>query len=94
MEVIMYKQAAGVVAREVAGEHLLMPLHQTGVDLQKVYLLNETAQAVWELLAQARDLDALVAALAEEYEVDEEDLRKDVQELLDDLVQRGLVVQP
>ncbi|MEN6304321.1 MAG: PqqD family protein [Armatimonadia bacterium] len=71
-----------------------MPLHQTGVDLQKVYLLNETAQAVWELLAQARDLDALVAALAEEYEVDEEDLRKDVQELLDDLVQRGLVVQP
>lgn len=89
----MYKQAAGVVAREVAGEHLLIPLHQTGVNLQKVYLLNETAQAVWALLAQERELEDLARLLAEEYEAEEEELRGDVEALLAELVERGLVVE-
>lgn len=89
----MYAQTEGIVAREVAGEYLLIPIHQAGVDLQKVYLLNDTAQAVWRLLAEPRELDNLLTALAEEYAAGPEDLREDVQALLDDLVARGLVAQ-
>lgn len=50
---------------------------------REVYLLNETASRVWELCATPRTVEDLVAGLAEEYEVPEEDLRRALSEVLD-----------
>ncbi len=87
----IFRQAENVVARQIAGQFLLIPLHQTGVDVQKVYLLNETSAAVWAHLSQPRPLDELVALLSQEYEGPGDAITADVAELLDDLVSRGFV---
>jgi pyrroloquinoline quinone biosynthesis protein D len=68
---------------EVRDEHvLLVP--------EGVVRLNPTAAAVLELCDGERSLDEIVGALSERY--DGADLRDDVQGLVDDMTQRGLVV--
>jgi pyrroloquinoline quinone biosynthesis protein D len=68
---------------EVREEHqLLIP--------EGVVRLNPTAAQVLELCDGERSVDAIVGELAARY--DGADLRDDVQELVDAMAQRGLVV--
>jgi pyrroloquinoline quinone biosynthesis protein D len=68
---------------EVREEHLLLIP-------EGVVRLNPTAAEVLELCDGERSLDEVVDALGARY--DGADLRDDVQELIDAMVQRGLVV--
>lgn len=53
--------------------------------------LNPVAARIWDLLAEPIDEDGLVAALVAEFEVSEEDCRREVAALLAGLRERGLV---
>lgn len=54
--------------------------------------LSETADAVAQLCDGARSVPEIIGALAQEYEVDAEVLRADVQTCLESLAERGLIV--
>ncbi len=82
-----------VVARQIAGEHILVPITQTGADLQKVYLLNDTAAAIWELLAEPLTRGELVRALEEQYDAAEGSIPQEVEAFLQDLLQRDFVTE-
>jgi PqqD family protein of HPr-rel-A system len=58
---------------------------------REVHLLNDTAARIWELLASAQSVDALTAALGEEYDAPAEELRASVEELLRGLGDKGLL---
>ena len=55
-------------------------------------LLTDTAAAIWMLLDGSRDLEAVVTALAEAFEVEESDIRDEVIAFVDDLAARDLIV--
>jgi len=59
---------------------------------REVHLLNETAARIWELLSAPRSVDELAAALGDEYDVGEAELREAVVELVDGLSSKGLLV--
>ena len=59
---------------------------------REVHLLNETAARIWELLASPRSIDDLLATLGEEYDVAAAELREGVQECIDGLTSKGLLV--
>lgn len=50
-----------------------------------------TGRSIWDLLAEPSTPSFIVACLLEEYEVDEETCRAEVQAFLGELVERGLV---
>lgn len=56
------------------------------------FRLNETGQVVWRVLEQGGDEDAVVAALLETYEVDAEDARAEVNRIIRELLDAGLLV--
>ena len=85
------RQSSSVVARQIADQWLLIPIHGTGADLQKVYLLNDTSAAIWRLLEQPMSFEQVVTALQAEYAAPEEVIQADTRELLHDLVQRGFL---
>jgi hypothetical protein len=87
----MYKQSKAVITRRIAGDTLLIPVTQVGVDLQKVYLLNETAAAIWELLQTPQSANDLGTALQETYEASEETIRSGVEGVLEELTTRAFV---
>jgi hypothetical protein len=55
------------------------------------YGMEEVTAAVWRLLQEPHDLDAIVAALTAEYDVSEAQCREEVGALLDRMIAEGLV---
>ena len=65
------KLKKGFVLREMAGECVVVSVN-SNLNLDGVITLNETAKTLWLLLEQGvESMDALVAALKNEYVVDE-----------------------
>ncbi len=56
-----------------------------------VVVLNETAHAVWRVLAEPADEDLVVGVLADAYGIDAAQIRPDVARVLHDLAERGFL---
>ncbi len=85
-----YSRKQDVVARSVAGAHLLVPVHAC---TRSVYTLNDTGRRLWDLLESPRTGDDLAAALAEQFGIPDETARNDVQAFLNDMLRMNLVVE-
>lgn len=79
--------APGVISRLMDGEAVLVHPAQG-----KVRVLNTVGARIWELADGSRDLAALAAAIATEYEVSPERAQADVSAFCEDLVRRGVMV--
>ena len=66
------------ILRELAGETILVPTGAASQKLNGTLCLTETAAFIWKILPEAEDEEAVVQALMDEYEVDEETVRRDV----------------
>jgi hypothetical protein len=82
----VYCQSPSVLQRQVAREVLI-----TRVDKGAVDSLAGPAFDAWQLLERPLTAEQLVASLAASYQVDGERIQWDVENLLQDLVQRQWV---
>lgn len=78
----IFNHDPSMVARNIAGEVILVPIRSNVGDLDSIYTLNETAAFVWEHLDGARSLAEIVEALTAEYDVDAGQAEQDVLELI------------
>ncbi|MGH9279926.1 MAG: PqqD family protein [Acidimicrobiales bacterium] len=76
----------GVLHQHLGAETVL--LHLT---TETYYGLDEVGSRVWQLLQEHDTVDPIVAALVSEYEVDEPALRADLERLLEQLAETGLI---
>ena len=60
---------------------------------REVHRLEESAPFLWNVLAKASTVADLVAALCDEFDVDEKTAERDVRGLLADLEGKGLVIR-
>ncbi|HTA19947.1 MAG TPA: HPr-rel-A system PqqD family peptide chaperone [Polyangia bacterium] len=74
-----------------------LPFQEMGDELivvdpasRQVHLLNATAARIWTLLADARPLPALVAALEEEFDAPPADLRTEIEAFLTEMSAKRL----
>jgi hypothetical protein len=79
------------VQRQLGEETVLVPISQTGVDVQNIYTLNETAAMVWKLLENKCTEEDIIAAIEQEYTADLDVIRKDVQDLIAEFIQESFV---
>ncbi|MCA9620843.1 MAG: PqqD family protein [Myxococcales bacterium] len=75
-----------VISRVLDGEVVLLDLEGS-----RYYGLNEVGSEAWQLLERGTTLAALIEALLSEFDVEEATLRADLDALLQDLLERGLV---
>jgi hypothetical protein len=61
------------------------------LDNGEFFALSGTAAAVWRLIDGKRDRSALLAELADQFAADEKQIEADVDELLGQLIESGLV---
>jgi hypothetical protein len=64
------------------------------LDRRSFLTLDETAAQIWEALTGTPGVEEAIEALAEEYEVDRTTLEEDVQRILDDLIEAGILEHP
>ena len=80
----------GFILRSVAGETVVIPSGET-LELNMMITLNETGKFLWERLEKGVEVDELVAALLQEYEVDEETAKAHVTRFVGKLNENGFL---
>ena len=60
------------------------------LEKESYYGLDEVATRMWELLREHKNTDMVVASLLEEYNTDEETLRRDLTNLINELTKLDL----
>jgi hypothetical protein len=77
-----------VVFRDLEGEAVILDLASG-----RYFGLNAVGTRIWALLDAGTPIDRIVGTIAAEYEADPEQVARDVNALIDELVSRGLVVR-
>ena len=54
-----------------------------------MHQLNYVGGSIWQLCDGSRDIDAVVTALLDEFDVDRDELAADVEAFVEDLIERG-----
>jgi len=75
-----------VVYRELEGEMVLVHL-----GTNRIYSLNETGARFWELLASGSERAEIERQLLDEFVVEPQDLRQEIDSMLGALAEEGLV---
>lgn len=85
------KRKDDLLLQSVGGLDLLVPLGAKVLDMNGMVVLNSTGCYIWELLAEDRSLEELVAAVVDRFAVGDEQAGADVRAFVDDLSQRGWI---
>lgn len=85
------KRSRDFLLQNVGGQDFLVPLGAKVMDMNALITLNATGRLVWELLAEDRSPEELVAEVVAHFEVDQERARADIQAFLDQLRDMGLL---
>lgn len=82
----VYQRDSSIVAREIAGETILIPIRKCADALQNLYLLNETGNFAFQYFDGKHTLGDIRLLLTQEYDVNEIEAGQDLQDLVDQLL--------
>ena len=86
------KAKPGFVLRNVMDEHILMPTGDNVGVFKGAVLLNNVAAMVWEKLQNPVSKDDLLRAVLERFDVEEAVASADLDRLLRDMMEKGMIV--
>lgn len=80
-----------LIKREIAGDTILVPVGKSVYDSNGLFVLNELAAFIWNILPEV-DLESEIAEkILEEYEVNSEEAAEDTAKFLDKLREMGII---
>ena len=83
----------GFVAREIAGEYILIPVGETAMQVRGMISLSESAYLIYQRLQEDCEKADLIRAVLNEYEVEQSVAEADVEAFLDQLRQLNLLIE-
>lgn len=75
----------GLVTRKTGSEYVLVPVTNNIADMNSVYTLNETGAFIWELIDGKRNVEEIINAVTEEYDIDKGSAGEDVFSFIDNM---------
>jgi hypothetical protein len=89
-----YKPSDKIVAREIEGEIIIIPLAAGIGDIEdELYSLNETGRSIWKHLDGVNTVQDIIAQLTAHFAGDAAVIKRDVLGLLRELKKRQFLVQ-
>ena len=83
------KASPDFIRREIAGEYLLVPTGAAADRINGLVTLNELGDYIFRKLEEEQTEQSLLTAITDEYEVDEQTARADLQAFLMQMRQIG-----
>ncbi len=78
----VFVHAGEFVLRSVGGEGVLVPIRNRVGDLDPDFVMTPVAMRIWALIDGNRNIDAIVASIEDEYDVEADVAERDVKELV------------
>ncbi len=85
------KACDGFILRHVVGEYILMPAGDNIAKFRGTVLMNELSAFIWEQLQAPVTRDELLDRILDKYEIDSETAASDLDAVLAELKQMGVV---
>lgn len=82
----------GFVVRKVGGESVVVPVGEMSKEFHGMINLNETGAFLWEFFTKEHTVDEGVAALLNEYDVEESVARADVEAFVQTIEENGFAL--
>lgn len=79
------------IKRQIGGDIILVPTGTAVYDYNGLFALNELGGFLWDKLPEAEDAETLVSAVLAEYEAEENQVRLDVAEFLEQLKKMEII---
>lgn len=79
------------IVREIAGEYILVPYGQTTLGFNGIITMNELGRFIWENYENAKDEDELLQKILDEYEVEKDIAKADLDEFLQTLKEAEII---
>lgn len=73
------------IVRQVVDQTIAIPVGQTALALNGMIVLNDVSKVIWNCLEQGTELETIVTALVDAFEVSAGQAREDTLEFLDEL---------
>ena len=73
------------IVRQVVDQTIAIPVGQTALALNGMIVLNDVSKVIWNCLEQGAELETIVTALVDAFEVSAGQAREDTLEFLDEL---------
>ncbi|HME44295.1 MAG TPA: PqqD family protein [Syntrophorhabdales bacterium] len=90
----IYKISEDVVAREVAGEFIIIPITSGIGDMEdEIFTLNGTGRAIWDKLDGNKNLREIAKALVSDFKGSPGEIEKDVAGLAGELLKRRILIE-
>lgn len=90
----VYVPSEDVVAREIEGELIIVPLVAGIADIEdELFTLNETGKAIWKQLDGIKNLSGIISSLAQDFEAAPGEIERDVLGLIEELVKRRMIIE-
>ena len=87
----VYRRKAEIVARDIAGERLLVPIRGNLADLQQLFSLNPVAAHIWDALDGEKSLEEIRETLLARFDVPPEEAERDLAEFIAAIDEAGLI---
>ncbi len=87
------KLKEGFVLRKVADTYVVVAVGPEAKKHNVMITLNETGSLLWEKLSEGADKKALVDAILEVYDIDEQTASADVDKFIEKVNAEGLIVE-
>ena len=79
------------VMREIAGEHLAIPVNETALHIGGMIILNPVSHVIWECLQSETDVDRIVDAIVQRFDITAEEAEVDVRTFLEQMRAESLI---
>ena len=80
-----------LIKREIAGDTILVPYGKTVYDSNGLFVLNEVAAFIWDMLEKVQSEEEIIEKILEEYDVSYEDAAADTAEFLEKLREMEII---
>lgn len=70
------------ILRDIVGETVLVPINESTSSFNGLITVNELGKFIWENIESAKDEDELLQRILDEYEVERDVAKKDLDEFL------------
>jgi hypothetical protein len=88
---VVYRRDSSVVAREIAGETILVPIRGDLARMQRIFTLNPVGACVWGNIDGEKSLGDVRDNLLERFDAERKQVEQDVMEFINEVREAGLI---
>lgn len=87
----IYKKNNSIISRQIADEHLKIPVTGADADIQKIYAFNNIAEYIWQLLDGQATLQEILTSVLSKFDVSDERAKSDITAFIEKALNNNLI---